>query len=454
MRPVVFLSTLALAAAVLTGGTVAADRPAAAATSYRTVMMVGNNWDGTATIVDARTHRALRTINIVPDLQEELAAIHADPARLAYYLAIQQGVGEGHDQYVDDMFTTRDGRYVAVSRPSLGDVVWIDLKKALAGRSDSIVREQSMDGYRTDHMAVSWGRNRLLVSDSTDRKVNEYAMRDQTLADGRRVRMGDRLRSFPSGETPHESNYTHDNKLIYHASIGRVYTPGDTTTAGGQDTTPATDPVKGDRWFQQVDARTFKILRRWDMHRELAEAGHPGMSGAVRPMAIAPDERTIYFQVSFFHGFVEFRLDKLDPTGGRDYTSGGKPEPRYGVVTRLVHLPNRVPNMPREQYVLDSAHHGIAISPYGHKLCVAGTMDNYAAIVHRGTWTRKLFTGNGTFQKPYWATQGPGNTCWMSMSGTDKVVVFDFATERVVAQVPVGDHPQRVRVGRIQSALF
>src|SRR5689334_20634254 len=129
-----------LLAAVLCALPLAATAPASAANDpLRQVMWVGNNWAGTATVIDAHTHAIVATdIDLVPDKAEELNAIRTDPARLVYYLIIQQGPGEGHDQFVDDMFTTTDGKYLAVSRPSLADVVWIDIGKALAGRTDSI----------------------------------------------------------------------------------------------------------------------------------------------------------------------------------------------------------------------------------------------------------------------------------------------------------------------------
>ena len=38
----------------------------------------------------------------------------------------------------------------------------------------------------------------------------------------------------------------------------------------------------------------------------------------------------------------------------------------------------------------------------------------------------------------------------LSISGLDKVSVVDYATGQVVAEVPVGNHPQRVRNGQLR----
>ena len=383
----------------------------------REAMFVGNNWDGTATVVNARTKRRITTIDTIPDKGERMLEIITSPDKLAFYLAIQQGVGEGHDQYTDDMFTTHDGRLVAVSRPSFADVVGIDLA------SGRIRWRFPMEGYRADHMGVSPNGRRLLVSDSTANKVHEL-----------NIFTGRKLREFASGDTPHENNYTADGKRVFHASIGRVYTPVDREEFG-----VARDTAKGERVFQIVRNRDFKILKRWDMGKELAEAGYPGMSSAVRPMAVAPDERFVYLQVSFFHGIVEF------DTRARDRRRTYDGEPLRGKVRRVIPLPDRTDGLPQEQYVLDSAHHGLAINRRGTKLCAAGTMSDYAAIVNRRT-ARRTVVPIGP--KPYWSTNGfAGNECWLSVSGDDKVVVLDYRDGSRIASIPVGDHPQRVREG-------
>jgi hypothetical protein len=153
--------TISLATGVVTTGALTLGAPAVQgfpAATPRDVMLVGNNWAGTATVIDARTHRTLRTLDMIPDRAERMTEILAHPDKLAFYLAIQQGVGEGHDQYTDDMFTTHDGRLVAVSRPSFADVVGIGLA------SGAIVWRFPMEGYRADHMGVSPNGTRLLVA--------------------------------------------------------------------------------------------------------------------------------------------------------------------------------------------------------------------------------------------------------------------------------------------------
>jgi len=230
---------------------------------------------------------------------------------------------------------------------------------------------------------------------------------------------------FPSGDQPHENNYSRDGKLIYHASIGAVYTPLDE---------PLFDDTKGDRWFQVVDASTLQVLKRIDMGDKLAEHGYPNMSAAVRPMALSPDERHVYFQLSFLHGFVEYDLveDRL---------------------LRIANLPlsEKARQMRRDEYLLDSAHHGLAMNPAGTKLCVAGTMSDYAAIVSRRTFAYQLVPVG---EKPYWATNsGDGKRCFVSVSGNDRVSVISYRTGKEVAQIAVGDHPQRMRMGSIRRAF-
>jgi YVTN family beta-propeller protein len=374
----------------------------------RHVLVVANNWDGTADVLAPRSYQRLKRINIIPDIAERMAEIQADPAHYGYFLGIRQLIGEGHDQYVDDAFTSKNGRLVFVSRPSLADVVAISL------RDGRIVWRVKIEGYRADHMAISPDGKRLLVSASTARKVHVID-----------TEAGAIVGEFASGDQPHENNYSRDGKLIFHASIGQVFTPLDD---------PLLDDTKGDRWFQVVDAQSLQMLRRIDMGDKLAEAGHPDMSAAVRPMALSPDERHVYFQLSFLHGFVEYDL-------------------LQDRALRVANLPQseEVQGMRREQYLLDSAHHGLAMNPRGTKLCVAGTMSDYAAIVNRRSFKYRLI---GVGSKPYWSTNsGDGKRCFVSVSGDDRVSVISYRSGKEIARIPVGDHPQRMRMGVIRRSF-
>ena len=374
----------------------------------RRAVFVGNNWDGTADILAPGTFARLGRINVVPDRDERMAEIATNPDRLAYFLAIREAIGEGHDQLVDDMYSSNDGTMLIVSRPSFADVVAISLA------TKKIVWRFPVAGYRSDHMALSPDGTRVAVSASTADLVHVLRVSD-----------GKEVGQFPSGGSPHENIFIDGGTKILHASIGMVYSPLDQ---------PEADASKQERVLQIVDANTFKILRRFDLRKALDERGMENVSTAVRPMTLSPDEKKFYFQLSFFHGFVE--LDR-----------------RTGNITRVKHLPNLVPEMPREQYVLDSAHHGIAMNPSGTKICVAGTMSDYATVVDADTFkTGKLLKG-GT--KPYWVTPSwDGRFCYISWSGTDKVSKISYRTGRITMSAKVGDHPQRVRNGFVVRSLL
>ncbi len=386
----------------------AAEARRKAALPTREALFVGNNWDGTIDIVDPVTFKKVKRLNAIPDEAERMAEISANPERLGFFLAIAQLVGEGHNQYVDDTFSSADGRMAFVSRPSFADVVAIEIA------TNRIVWRFPVEGNRSDHMGISPDGKRLLVSASTARKVHVID-----------TATGKSAGEFESGDTPHESNYSADGKLIYHASIGTVYTPADDY---------AFDGAKGDRFFEVVDAQTYKVIKRLDIGKILRTFGFPGMSSAVRPMAISPDERYAYFQLSFLHGFVEFDLKENRPL-------------------RIATLPmsEAAAATPREQYLLDSAHHGLAMDPTGKKLCVAGTMSDYAAIVDRATFAYKIESFG---QKPYWSTNNAdGKSCIVSYSGDDRVARISYETGKETASIPVGDHPQRVRVGVVRKDL-
>ncbi|WP_422749962.1 YncE family protein [Micromonospora sp. WMMD1219] len=398
------LAVLAALALVAPAPLVTAPAPATAAVALQEVMFVGNNWDGTADVIRSRGDYArLGRINVIPDRAARLREIYLNPIKLAFFLGIRQGPGEGHDQLIDDMYTTPDGTALVVSRPSFADVVSIDLATgALRWRFP-------VSGYRADHMAVSPDGTRVAVSASTSNTVHVLD-----------IRTGAQLGSFGAGDKPHENIYTDGGTRLWNMSIGEVNTDLDA---------PWLDWTKGDRRITVADTSTYQVVKVIDMRDRLDAAGRRDLSDAVRPAVFTPDGSRLYFQVSFFNGVVEY-----DVATDR--------------VTRVATLPkNPATSEDRTTWVNDSRHHGLSMSPDGTRICVAGTMDDYATVMDRATLREGPLV---SASKPYWATvSGDGRDCVISESGADQVTAISFATGQKVASVPVGDHPQRVRIGHI-----
>lgn len=375
---------------------------ATAETSPTDVLYVSNNWEGTIDVLRGSGDlQKIGRINAIPDKKERLNEIYWNPIAWIAYTYIKNTAGEGHDQYVDDAYSTQDGTAVVVSRPSFADVVSIDT------RTNEINWRFKVDGFRSDHMAISPDGKRVAVSASSGNVVHVLDMAT-----------GTQLGKFKTGDKPHENVWSPDGKQLWNMAIGNVETSQD---AQWQDFT------KGNRRITVVDGNTYAPIRTVDMRSRLDAVGRKDLSNSVRPITFTPDFTKAYFQVSFFGGVVEYDIasDKI---------------------TRIKEMPkNPALNPDRTTWVNDSRHHGIVMNHQGNKLCVAGTMDDYATIVDRATLEPSPTV---PMDKPYWATLSTdGKQCVVSESGSDRVSAIDFATGRKTTTVAVGDHPQRVRAG-------
>jgi YVTN family beta-propeller protein len=301
---------------------------------------------------------------------------------------------EGGARYVDDAIASPDGRTLYVSRANLGDVAAFDLE------THQLLWTQSCLGFRCDHMALSPDGSRLVVSAT-------LAEQDMVLDTGNGAVVG----SFLTGTFPHQNDYSADGRYIYNESIGIVPLPH------------ALEALKGYRQLTIADAATLQVVRTYQLPHGL------------RPTVYLPGGLA-YMDLSYLNGFVQFDLNT-------------------GTIVRTVEQPFSPAAAAEgpDSYPLNSAHHGIAVSGDQTKLCDAGTIDNYVAIVSLPGLTTDRYTGVG--REPYWAlTSADGNYCLVSNSMDNNVSVIDYRTAQEVARVPVGYYPQRERLASVPESVI
>jgi DNA-binding beta-propeller fold protein YncE len=369
------------------------------------VILVGNSAAGTVSFLDGHSFANLGSLNVVPDLQARLAVINGDLIHAIAYGLITDHQKIKHfepsngQRFVDDLFVSPDGTRLYVSRSNLGDVAAFDL----VDPAHPILWRTDVAGYHADHATLSPDGTRLVVS--------------ATLADKAQVidaHSGAVVGSFATGHYPHQNDFSADGQRIYNSSIGDVGLPS------------ALDLFKGFRLLTVVDANKLTVVRSYLF------------SEGIRPSAITADEKTMYAQLSYLNGVIKFDLGS-----GSTVATLTEPYSAFAQATYPTH----------DDYPHDSAHHGLALSGDGSRLCDLGTIDNTVQIVTTADMTLERSLDIGLL--PYWAsTSADGSACLISVSGDNAIAVVDFATGQQLARVPVGKFPQRNRLGQVPEATL
>jgi len=358
------------------------------------VMIVGNAVDGTVNFIDTDSHRVIGTVDIAKDQWWRMLTDPINTFLLGFNV-----LREGSQRILDDSVVTLDGTTLIASRGWMGDVVAFDLTKT----NTPMIWRHEMDGPRSDHMDISLDGSQISVSDTLENKV-------VVLNSFTGIKMGE----FPAGEYAHGNDYSHSGKYIYNGSIGSILLPY------------ALNHAKGDKRLTIADANTHDVIKTYDFEWGL------------RPSVYTPDDKTMYAQFSYQRGFSTIDLETGDITA-----TYGLPASDYGLE-----------NFPKfKDYPNNSAHHGMALSQDGKKLCLAGTIDNYIAVVDlESSTTDNIIYGP---QTPYWASTGPnGMYCYVSNSYGDSLSVIDFATATEVARINVGAFPQRSRAVKVREGVL
>jgi DNA-binding beta-propeller fold protein YncE len=301
---------------------------------------------------------------------------------------------EGGPRAVDDAIASPDGTRLYVSRANRGDVAAFDLVT-----HQLLWRTQCL-GLRCDHMALSPDGSQLVVSATT-------AMQAQVLS----TQTGAQIETFPTGTFPHQNDYSADGRYIFNESIGNVALPH------------SLEALKGLRQLTVVDAHTFRPVH-------VCELNH-----GLRPTVFLPNG-IAYMELSYLNGFVVYDTNRC-------------------TILHTVKQPfrNGAASLPFDKYPLNSAHHGMAISGDGTRLCDVGTIDDYVAIVSVATLHNISILNVG--RKPYWGlTSADGNYCLVSNSDDNDVWVIQYNPPGVVAVVPVGAFPQRERLATVPDSVI
>jgi WD40 repeat protein len=320
-----------------------------------------------------------------------LGTLDVNPART-------KAEGPGRPNYAQDTDVSPDGRTLYVSRGYLGDVAAFDIPSA------RLLWQRPLHTGRADHMTLTPDGRSLFVSALMDNRVYEIA-----------TASGEITRHLVTGVFPHDCKVSRDGRRLYNTSLGPLAGMPRPANAPPLVETPG-HPFQ----LTIADVASGRIL---DPIR---------LDQAFRPWQFTPDEKGLYAQVSNQHAVVAYDLATRK------------------VVKRL-ELPVK-PGVTAADWDFEAPHHGLALTPDGRTLCLAGRASDYAALVAAPELAllATIPVGDG----PGWAeTADEGRVCLVANTRSDELSILSIPDRREIARLPIGDGPKHISVARIPASV-
>jgi DNA-binding beta-propeller fold protein YncE len=321
-----------------------------------------------------------------------VGVIDVNPARL-------KSVGPGAPNYAQDTDVSADGRTLYVSRGYVGDVAAFDIA------SGRLLWVGPLGTGRADHMTLSADGRNLYVSALMDNRV--YKVSTAT---------GEIGGHMVTGIYSHDNKLSKDGRWLYNTSVGPIAALPRT---GGYP--PLAEKPGFPFELTIADAATMKVRDRIQL------------DNAIRPWQFTPDEKGLYAQLSNEHAVVAFDISARK------------------IVKRL-ELP-RKPGITSADWDFEAPHHGLAITPDGRTLCIAGRASDYAALVQVPELT--LITTIPVGDGPGWSEVAQaGNICLISNSRSDDLSIVSIPERREIVRLPMGNGPKHITVAHIPATVI
>ena len=253
-------------------------------------------------------------------------------------------------------------------------------------------------------MAVSADGATIFVAALTDNAVYRIAARD-----------GQVTGHFTTGVWAHDTKFSPDGRRVYNSSTGEI------GALGVRSKTPPTGTPDYPYQLTVADPVSLKIIDRIRLET------------AFRPWVFAPGGRTLYAELNNQRAVVTYDLARKQQV-------------------RRLELPFPA-GRPVADWLLGAPYHGLALTPDGGTLCLAGREIDTVVLVRAPALT--LIGQVKVGAAPGWAEIADGGRLCLTSNGrSNDVSIVSIKGRTELARIPVGRGPRHVRVANIPTAVI